>query len=41
MRREGKEEVLIRNVEFSRAVWNNYFGENNCSEVVKRALVSN
>jgi len=39
-RREGKEEVLIRNVEFSKAVWNNYFGENNCGEVVKRGLVS-
>jgi hypothetical protein len=39
-RRENKEEVLIRNVDFSKAVWDNYFGENNCSELVKRALVS-
>jgi hypothetical protein len=39
-RREGKEELLIRNVEFSKAVWNNYLGENNCGEAVKRGLVS-
>lgn len=39
-RREGKEEVLIRNVEFSKAVWDNYLGEYNCGEHVKRGLVS-
>jgi hypothetical protein len=39
-RRESKDEVLIRNVDFSRAVWNNYFGENNCGELVKLGLVS-
>jgi len=39
-RREGKEELLIRNVEFSKAVWDNYLGENNCGEAVKRGLIS-
>jgi hypothetical protein len=31
---------LIRNVEFSKAVWRNYFGENNAGENVKRGLLS-
>ena len=39
-RRLDKEEVLIKNVEFSRAVWNNYFGKRSVSEAVKAGLVS-
>jgi hypothetical protein len=31
---------LIRNVEFSKAVWANYFGEHNVGEAVKKALLS-
>ena len=31
---------LVRNVDFSRAVWENYFGKNNVGENVKRALLS-
>jgi hypothetical protein len=31
---------LIRNVEFSKAVWENYFGKHNVGENVKQALLS-
>ncbi len=31
---------LVRNVEFSKAVWANYFGKNNVGENVKQALLS-
>jgi hypothetical protein len=31
---------LIRNVEFSKAVWENYFGAHNVGEAVKQALLS-
>ena len=33
-----QEEILIKNVDFSRAVWDNYFGKSNAGEEVKRAL---
>lgn len=39
-RRMNKEHVLIKNVDFSRAVWNNYFGNRNVSESVKQGLLS-
>jgi len=39
-RRANREEVLIRNVEFSRAVWENYFGKRNVDDAVKAGLVS-
>src|SRR5206468_12142474 len=39
-RRMGKEEVLVKNVEFSRAVWQNYFGQRNVSDNVKQGLLS-
>jgi hypothetical protein len=39
-RRMDREEALIKNVDFSRAVWNNYFGPRNVSEAVKQGLVS-
>ena len=31
---------LVRNVEFSKAVWENYFGKNNVGENVKQGLLS-
>jgi len=37
--REGGE-VLIRNVEFSKAIWEMYLGKTNVEEAVKRGLVS-
>jgi len=37
--REGGE-VLIRNVEFSRAIWEIYLGKTNVEEAVKRGLLS-
>ncbi|MCI0638959.1 MAG: chalcone isomerase family protein [Gemmataceae bacterium] len=39
-RRQGKEDLLIKNVDFSKAVWENYFGKRNVSEDVKRGLLS-
>jgi hypothetical protein len=39
-RRMNKEEVLIKNVDFSRAVWENYLGKRNVGEGVKQGLVS-
>jgi hypothetical protein len=37
---EGKADVLIRNPQFSRAVWDIYLGKNNLGEDIKRGLVS-
>jgi hypothetical protein len=31
---------LVRNVEFSKAVWENYFGKHNVGEQVKQGLLS-
>jgi hypothetical protein len=39
-RRGDKEEVLIKNVDFAQAVWDNYFGRYNVGDDVKRGLVS-
>ena len=39
-RRQGKEEVLIKNVAFSKAVWENYLGKKNVGNDVKRGLIS-
>ncbi len=39
-RRDGQEELLIRTPSFSRAVWDNYLGEYNAGEAVKKGLVS-
>jgi len=39
-RRAGGEEILIKNVDFSKAVWDNYFGKRSISEDVKRGLTS-
>src|SRR5207249_3415452 len=39
-RRVDREELLIKNVDFSRAVWENYFGKRNGSEAVKQGLLS-
>lgn len=36
----GKETVVIRNPQFSQAVWDNYLGKNNAGEDVKRGLLS-
>jgi len=38
-RRAGQEGFLIANVEFSKAVWENYLGRYNVGESVKRGLV--
>lgn len=37
---EGKAALLIRNPQFSRAVWDIYVGRNNLGEDIKRGLVS-
>jgi hypothetical protein len=37
---EGKAEVLIRNPQFSRAVWDIYVGKNNLGSDIKNSLVS-
>jgi len=39
-KRVGGEEILIRNVAFSKAMWENYFGKHNVSEDVKSGLLS-
>jgi hypothetical protein len=39
-RHVGHPEKLIRNVEFSKAFWNNYLGKHNVGEAVKKGLVS-
>lgn len=36
----GKEAVVIRNPQFSQAVWDNYLGKTNVGEDVKRGLIS-
>jgi hypothetical protein len=36
----GRTEFLIRNPEFSRAVWDIYLGRNNLGEAIKKGLVS-
>jgi hypothetical protein len=36
----GKAEFLIKNVAFSRAVWDIYLGKNNLGEAIKKGLVS-
>lgn len=36
----GKSEILIRNPDFSRAVWDIYLGKNNLGETIKQGLVS-
>ncbi|MBM4073388.1 MAG: hypothetical protein FJ271_31365 [Planctomycetes bacterium] len=36
----GKETVVIRNPQFSQAVWDNYLGRTNVGEDVKRGLIS-
>ena len=38
--RVGGEEILIRNVAFSKALWENYFGKHNVGEDVKTGLMS-
>ena len=38
--RVGGEEVLIRDVAFSKALWENYFGKHNVGEDVKNGLLS-
>jgi hypothetical protein len=38
--RRDKEEVLIKNVDFAKAVWNNYLGKYNVGEDVKNGLIS-
>jgi hypothetical protein len=39
-RRPGNEDVVIENVEFSKALWDNYLGKYNISEDLKRGLVA-
>ncbi len=39
-RRAGREEVLIKNVDFSKALWDNYLGKRNVGEAVKQGLIS-
>jgi len=39
-KRVGGEEILIRNVAFSKAMWENYFGKHNVGEDVKSGLLS-
>jgi hypothetical protein len=39
-KRIGGEELLIRNVAFSKAMWENYFGKHNVGEDVKSGLLS-
>lgn len=39
-KRPGSEDVVIENVEFSRAIWENYLGKHNTGEDVKKGLVS-
>jgi hypothetical protein len=39
-KRVGGEETLIRDVAFSKALWENYFGKHNVSEEVKSGLLS-
>jgi hypothetical protein len=36
----GKADVTIRNPEFSRAIWEIYFGKNNLGEGFRKSLVS-
>ncbi len=36
----GKTDFTIKNVQFSRAVWNIYLGKNNLGEAIKKGLVS-
>ena len=36
----GKNEVLIKNATFSRAIWDIYLGKNNLGEAIKQGLVS-
>jgi hypothetical protein len=38
--RRDKEDVLIKNVDFAKAVWNNYLGKYNTGEDVKYGLIS-
>jgi hypothetical protein len=37
---DGQEPIIIESVEFSRAVWENYFGRYNVGEAVKEGLLS-
>ena len=36
----GKAEFVIKNPQFSRAVWDIYLGKNNLNEAIKKGLVS-
>jgi hypothetical protein len=40
VRVDGRDEAVIRNPQFSRAVWDIYLGQHNLGEDIKRALVS-